>query len=147
MGINAGQVRRANREQQLQSDVARVGALVLIPSLIAAFFGANVGLPYRDSALGLVLLFALSGAAVLVALGIVRRRYPPPQTASERRSVVWRELRRAPGGMAIIAGAALMGFAVLMIIAAVLTGEILPPSKDPVVERLDELIRAVERGR
>ena len=60
------------QSRKFQDRITFLGAILLGPGLVAAFFGANVGLPGRDKVLGTIIM-----AIVMVAVGIAALRLFP----------------------------------------------------------------------
>jgi hypothetical protein len=69
-----------DRDERFQGIVAGTGAALLIPGLVAAFFGANIkGIPGQedtDGALSLLALMLLTAAITLLLLWTIRRGVP-----------------------------------------------------------------------
>lgn len=66
--------RTARRQEELSRRVSLVTGLVLIPTLVATVYGANVVLPGKDDVVGLVVLLALMIASAAFTAITLRRR-------------------------------------------------------------------------
>lgn len=83
--VAAEQSRQSERFQELATFIA---AVLLVPTLVAAIYGANVSLPGKDHAAGLLIMFvAMAITAVVTGLGL---RYWQRRRNHESRMLVGR---------------------------------------------------------
>jgi hypothetical protein len=83
--------REARDRDRFEIGAALLGALVLIPTLVAGLYGANVDFPGREHALGLWILVATLGfASAMVALAMAfawTRQWDPLSTMANEKSI------------------------------------------------------------
>lgn len=65
-----------DRNERFMRDATLIASLVLLPTLIATIYGANVGLPFRDNAIGTVVLVVGMVVAAMLAWRLIHGRYP-----------------------------------------------------------------------
>jgi hypothetical protein len=75
-------IAQAERER-FERVAATLASVILVPTLFASIYGANVALPAEGSWAGFVLLTATIVALAALGLIFIRRMLPPPSEASE----------------------------------------------------------------
>lgn len=67
------------QSQRSQRVITALGSLVLGPTLVVGFFGANVPVPLADSQLGFFLMVVLMIVSALLIWGVLRSLQPKPE--------------------------------------------------------------------
>lgn len=112
--------RRAEETARFQRVVTIVGAAVLVPGLVAAVFGANVGFHGRDGTSAFWAMLALMAAGGLLSYGLIRSLEDglPARLAS---TLPLRRLAEAPAALwiaaSLLAGLALFALGVAILLA------------------------------
>jgi hypothetical protein len=65
------------RNERFMRDATLVASLVLLPTLVATIYGANVGLPLKNRATGTLIMLAVMLVVAFGAWQLLRARYPP----------------------------------------------------------------------
>ena len=65
-----------DRNDRFMRDATLIASLVLLPTLVATVYGANVGLPLRDRAAGTIVMLVVMLVAAFAAWQALRLRYP-----------------------------------------------------------------------